>query len=109
MSDKWRARVTGKGQVQLPKAVREALGVSAGDDLVFRVAEGGVAYVTGERRPNLLELSGCLRDKVAFIGREAEREAVSDYLIRRERGRLGQRGEEAKPEGTEEDKRGNEP
>jgi len=83
--------VTGKGQVQLPKAVREALGVSAGDDLVFRVAEGGVAYVTGERRPNLLELSGCLRDKVTFIGREAEREAVSDYLVRRERGRLGQR------------------
>ena len=93
MSDKWRARVTGKGQVQLPKAVREALGVCAGDDLVFRVAEGGVAYVTGERRPNLLELSGCLRDKVTFIGREAEREAVSDYLVRRERGRLEPQGE----------------
>ena len=72
--------MTGKGQVQLPKAVREALGVSAGDDLVFRVAEGGVAYVTGERRPNLLDLSGCLRDKVTFIGCEAEREAVTTTL-----------------------------
>ncbi|MGP8209613.1 MAG: AbrB/MazE/SpoVT family DNA-binding domain-containing protein, partial [Acidimicrobiales bacterium] len=31
------ARVTSKGQVTLPKAVREALGIRLGDEVVFRV------------------------------------------------------------------------
>jgi AbrB family looped-hinge helix DNA binding protein len=31
------ARVTSKGQVTVPKAVREALGISEGDDVIFRV------------------------------------------------------------------------
>jgi len=31
------ARVTSKGQVTLPKAVRDALGISQGDEIVFRV------------------------------------------------------------------------
>lgn len=31
------ARVTSKGQVTVPKAVRDALGIEAGDEIVFRV------------------------------------------------------------------------
>lgn len=31
------ATVTSKGQVTLPKAVREALGIEAGDEILFRV------------------------------------------------------------------------
>ena len=31
------ARVTSKGQVTLPKAVRDALGINQGDAVVFRV------------------------------------------------------------------------
>jgi antitoxin PrlF len=34
------ARVTSKGQVTIPKEVREALGINEGDGLHFRVAEG---------------------------------------------------------------------
>jgi AbrB family looped-hinge helix DNA binding protein len=49
------ARMTSKGQVTVPKAVRDALGLKAGDHVVFRV-EGDRAEV--RRTPDLLELAG---------------------------------------------------
>ena len=49
------ARVTSKGQVTIPKAVRDALGVAEGDSLHFRV-EKGVAEVA--RVPNFHDLAG---------------------------------------------------
>ena len=52
------ARVTSKGQVTVPKAVREALGVSNGDAIIFRI-EGNRAVVA--RTPDFLELAGTLR------------------------------------------------
>ena len=52
------ARVTSKGQVTVPKAVREALGVSNGDAIIFRI-EGNRAIVA--RTPDFLELAGTLR------------------------------------------------
>ncbi len=52
------ARVTSKGQVTVPKAVREALGVSDGDAIIFRI-EGNRAVVA--RTPDFLELAGTLR------------------------------------------------
>ena len=52
------ARVTSKGQVTVPKAVREALGVNAGDALIFRI-EGNRAVIA--RTPDFLELAGQLR------------------------------------------------
>ena len=56
------ARVTSKGQVTVPKAVREALGVNDGDSLIFRV-EGNRAVIT--RTPDFLELAGQLQIPVA--------------------------------------------
>ena len=38
----YRARVTSKGQLTVPKSVRDALGVVPGDDLVFEVGPQGV-------------------------------------------------------------------
>ncbi len=49
------ARLTSKGQITLPKAVREALGLQAGDQVVFRV-EGHHAILA--RTADLLELAG---------------------------------------------------
>ena len=40
------ARVTSKGQVTVPKAVRDALGIKEGDEVVFRV-EGNRAVLAG--------------------------------------------------------------
>ncbi len=50
------ARITSKGQITIPKAVREALNLGAGDRVVFRVIEGERAILA--RTSDLLELAG---------------------------------------------------
>lgn len=50
------ARVTSKGQLTIPKPVREALRLHEGDRVVFRVIEGERALLA--RTPDLLELAG---------------------------------------------------
>ncbi|WP_067468954.1 AbrB/MazE/SpoVT family DNA-binding domain-containing protein [Nocardia amamiensis] len=49
------ARLTSKGQLTVPKAVREALELQVGDNVLFRV-EGQVVVLA--RTPDLLELAG---------------------------------------------------
>ncbi len=67
------ARVTSKGQVTVPKAVREALGISVGDEIVFRV-DGRRAIVT--RTPDFLDLAGTIPVPTAV------RNAAWDEVIR---------------------------
>ena len=50
-----RARLTSKGQVTIPKRVRDALDLHAGDEVVFRV-ERKRAVVA--KTPDFLELAG---------------------------------------------------
>jgi antitoxin PrlF len=52
------ARVTSKGQLTVPKLVRDALGIKEGDEITFRV-EGGRAVLT--RTPDFLDLAGTIR------------------------------------------------
>lgn len=49
------ARVTSKGQVTIPKAVRDALSIAEGDEVVFRVEQHRAVLA---RTPNLLDLAG---------------------------------------------------
>ena len=49
------AKLTSKGQITLPKSVRDALGLAEGDQIVFRV-EGSRAILA--RTKNLLDLAG---------------------------------------------------
>ena len=49
------ARVSSKGQITIPRAVRQALAIDHGDRIVFRV-EGDRAIIA--RTPDLLELAG---------------------------------------------------
>lgn len=51
------ARLTSKGQITVPKAVRDALGLEEGDDVVFRVI-GEQAVLA--RVPGLLTLAGAV-------------------------------------------------
>ena len=59
------AKMTSKGQVTVPKVVRDALGIEAGDEVVFRV-EGNRAVLA--RTPDFLDLAGSIavRSLVAF-------------------------------------------
>ena len=68
------ARMSSKGQVTVPKAVREALGVAEGDELVFRV-EGNRAILA--RTPDFLSLAGSVAVPAA------RRNASWDDIIRR--------------------------
>ena len=52
------AKVTSKGQVTVPKAVRDALGIKEGDEVVFRV-EGNRALLA--RTPKFLELAATVK------------------------------------------------
>jgi AbrB family looped-hinge helix DNA binding protein len=50
-----RAKVTSKGQVTIPKSVREALQLHTGDELLFRVERSRAVIA---KTPDLLALAG---------------------------------------------------
>lgn len=70
------ARVTSKGQVTVPKVVRDALGIEDGDDLVFRV-EGGRAVLA--KVPDFLDLGATISVPAA------KRNVAWDQVIHRTR------------------------
>lgn len=54
--------VTSKGQVTIPKPVRERLGLEAGDKLRFHFQDDGKVVVEPERKSPLGRLPGMLRE-----------------------------------------------
>lgn len=50
-----RAKITSKGQVTIPKSVRDALELHAGDELLFRVERSRAVIA---KTPDLLALAG---------------------------------------------------
>lgn len=70
------AKVTSKGQVTVPKAVRDALGIKEGDEVTFRV-EGNRAMLA--RTPDFLDLAGSIRVPAA------RRNVAWDDILRRTR------------------------
>jgi antitoxin PrlF len=78
------ATVTSKGQVTVPKSVREALGVAEGDQVVFRV-EGNRAILA--RTASFLDLAGSVPVPAT------KRNATWDEVIRRTRASRGSRND----------------
>lgn len=70
------AKITSKGQVTVPKVVRDALGIREGDAVVFRV-EGNRAVLA--RTPDFLALAGSITVPAA------KRNAAWDDVIRKTR------------------------
>lgn len=70
------ARVTSKGQVTVPKAVRDALRIEAGDEIVFHV-EGDRAVLA--KTADFLSLAGSMAVPAA------RRNAAWDDVIRKTR------------------------
>lgn len=59
------ATLTSKGQLTVPKSVREALGLHEGDQVVFRVFDGRAVLA---RSPSLLDLAGSVPVPAALRG-----------------------------------------
>jgi len=61
-----RAKLTSKGQITIPKPVRDALGINPGDRVNFRVREDGTITVEAET-VDLRSLRGVLRPGVRGV------------------------------------------
>jgi antitoxin PrlF len=59
------ATVTSKGQVTLPKSVRDALGLTAGDRVLFRVLDGRAVL---SKVPDFLDLAGSVPVPAGYRG-----------------------------------------
>lgn len=70
------ARVTSRGRVTIPTSIRDALGIRAGDEVVFRVVSN---RATVARSSDFLELEGSVEVPVAKRG------AGPDEVVRRTR------------------------
>jgi AbrB family looped-hinge helix DNA binding protein len=70
------AKVTSKGQVTVPKVVRDALGIEECDEVVFRV-EGNRAVLA--RTPDFLALAGTVNVPAS------KRNVAWDYVLRKTR------------------------
>lgn len=70
-----------RGQVTIEKAIREELGVYAGDLAVQRVEDGRVVieFLPG---PHRRSLAGILRDKVRPVGDDTDWSVVREYADR---------------------------
>ncbi|MGI8619006.1 MAG: AbrB/MazE/SpoVT family DNA-binding domain-containing protein [Gemmatimonadaceae bacterium] len=70
-----RAKLTSKGQITVPKPVREALGIHPGDRVNFRVREDGTITVEAET-VDLRSLRGVLRPRVRGVSIEDMNDAI---------------------------------
>jgi len=77
------ARITGKGQVQVPLSIRKAVGAEIGDDLLFAVTDDGRITVEVRKRTRLRDLGGVLRTERQFPGIEEEEAGVREAWVRR--------------------------
>ena len=77
------AKMTSKGQVTIPKSVRDALGLREGDELLFRVERSRAVIA---KTPDFLELAGSVPVPAAKRG------TAWDEVLRRTRAdRAGRR------------------
>lgn len=56
-----RARITSQGQITLPKAIRDRLGVKPGDDVEFEIGKDGMLIRPRPRR-SVLDFAGIAAD-----------------------------------------------
>ena len=68
--------VTSKGQITIPKQIREALGLDTGDRVAFRIREDGVVEMYPETL-DLMSLCGILRPKKRGVSLDDMQAAIS--------------------------------
>ena len=74
-----KAKLTSKGQVTIPTALRQQLNLEAGDELLF-VPEGGEVRVRVLKQRRLSEFYGALPATRPYPGKDAIRQQVAAHL-----------------------------
>lgn len=69
------ATMTSKGQLTIPKQVREAVGLKTGDQVVV-VVEGERIALYPVRAARISDLRGVFAGRMPYPGREVERDAA---------------------------------
>ena len=77
-----RAKVTFKGQITIPKAVREALDIQAGDSVIFML-ERGHAVLKPLKKKALLDFYGSFPSKRPYPGLETVRKEIHHKMAER--------------------------
>lgn len=70
------ATVTSKGQITIPKAIRDTLRIDAGDRIAFRVREDGVVELQPET-VDLMSLRGAVRTAVQGVTLDDMTQAIA--------------------------------
>jgi antitoxin PrlF len=70
------ATMTSKGQITIPKAIRDTLRIDAGDRIAFRVREDGVVELQPET-VDLMSLRGAVRTAVQGVTLDDMAEAIA--------------------------------
>ncbi len=76
------AAITSKGQITLPKAIRDRLGVRTGDRVRFRERADGAIVVEAET-VDLMELCGVIRPAKRGVTVEQMDEAIRRHATKR--------------------------
>lgn len=78
------ARITGKGQVQVPVSVRKKLGAEIGDYVLFQSEGDGRIYLDVRKQTRLAELGGVLKEEARpFAGLDVEEYGTRKAWIRK--------------------------
>ena len=70
------ATLTSKGQITIPKEIREALGIRTGDRIAFRLRHDGIVEMEPET-VDLLSLRGILQPRIRGVTLEDFEEAIA--------------------------------
>ena len=74
------SKVSAKGQITIPKAIRDALGVDTGDRVEFVVREDGIVEMFARTRP-LLSLAGILGERRLGVTVEDMDAAIAEQVL----------------------------
>jgi AbrB family looped-hinge helix DNA binding protein len=78
-----RAKLTSKGQITIPVAIRNKLNLQPGDELIFEIGRDEVVKLRSFKRKRLTELYASLPAKRPFPNKEQVREEVAAEMARR--------------------------
>jgi len=78
-----RSVITGKGQVQIPAKIRQAVGLNIGDEVAFKLVNGEKVEIEFIIKEPLTEFAGSFSRRKEFPGLENEERAARQLVAER--------------------------